>query len=1138
MIRYLTTIAALLVSAQAIAIPVEIEVPAPAIKVTASSIFGSEQDVLHLIDGSGLIGESHDNESGARTMWHTDLNPQPADVAGIRSPAWVRFDFTTPQAFSRMLVWNHNQAGLTDRGFRKTRILGTTDGVAWKTLAELELPHANGSAAAATTVPISTKDALKAVVIAAESNWGGNVYGLSEVKFVSTKDVAAANLPFPDGIECAAQPCYRHRADGKAGREVQITFNGGKIHSAAEMEVLADGQTETVKLPATPSGLSGTTLRLPPGVGVDKDAQVQVTIKSGERSARQSFIVPKLRQWTVYVYPHSHVDIGYTNTQANVEIIHKRNLFHAIELAKRTADYPEGSRFLWNTEVSWPVERLFASCTPDEREAILDAIRKGWIHVEAGYVHTNTSVAAGEELDRHFDASRKIAGQTGVPAETMVQVDIPGISWGIVPAANRNGVKYLLLWNNGSDRTGRSMDISFRPFWWEGQDGKSRMLFLQPGSYVPGAQIKGKHFWPKMAGHTDMDTILQVVKTDNPRADFVDSYLWPTLDRLGKDPDYPYDLFAMSWCMADNTPVDLDLPDAVKSWNEDYAYPRLVIASATQIMKAFDERYGKTLPVRRGDFTEYWTDGLGSAARKTAMNRESKETLIQVGNLWAMLHPGKPAPDALIAEAWRNIILGSEHTWCYMNPAQQPMQDTIMAVKFDCFKQGRNLSRQALTETLEPLLAPQAPAVTVFNTLSWPRSGLAILPAGVEGLLDKDDAPVPTQKLTDGKVVFLAKDIPSLGSKSFRPCAPVAASASPFTVTPASLDNGLVKVALDSATGDIVSLVHGGTEFVDRQATTGVNSFRHLPGTGVAAPAGPQYAAAPQTTPHLSALRPAIASGPTDVRISIKENGPVLASLLVESKGAGIRWLKREIRLLAGRPEVEIINTLDKTSITEKEGIHFGFAFDVPKPRLRADIPWGVMEIEKDQFPEGNRNWICFQRWLDIGNESRGITWTSPDTPTFQVGGMTANVLGAATNSPEWIKTLDPSATIYSWALNNHWHTNFPLYQEGEMRFRYGILPRNSVFDSAASNRFGMEQSQPLIAAATQAGLTVKPPLTLDNPHVVVSSIKIAADGGSIEVTLRSLSDQQESVLIKSAAGTQDTLTLPPYGVHVHRIAR
>ena len=51
---------------------------------------------------------------------------------------------------------------------------------------------------------------------------------------------------------------------------------------------------------------------------------------------------PRKRQWTVYIYPHSHVDIGYTNTQENVELIHKRNLLYGIDLARKTAGYPEG----------------------------------------------------------------------------------------------------------------------------------------------------------------------------------------------------------------------------------------------------------------------------------------------------------------------------------------------------------------------------------------------------------------------------------------------------------------------------------------------------------------------------------------------------------------------------------------------------------------------------------------------------------------------------------------------------------------------------------------------------------------------------------------------------------------------------
>lgn len=72
----------------------------------------------------------------------------------------------------------------------------------------------------------------------------------------------------------------------------------------------------------------------------------------------------------------------------------------------------------------------------------------------------------------------------------------------------------------------------------------------------------------------------------------------------------------MTWCMADNTPIDADLPDAVKSWNEEYAYPHIKICTATEIMQTFEKRWGDKLPELKGDFTEYWTDGLGSSAEK------------------------------------------------------------------------------------------------------------------------------------------------------------------------------------------------------------------------------------------------------------------------------------------------------------------------------------------------------------------------------------------------------------------------------------------------------------------------------------------------------------------------------------------
>lgn len=168
--------------------------PARAVTVTASSEYKSDQTVRHLIDGSGMLGSLHDNNTYAYTMWHTPENPAPsAPAPGLpASPAWVRFDFLRPRQVAALLLWNHNQETLTDRGFRKMRIYGSLDGVTWHTLTTqetIELARASGGPLSE-PVTIGNKDAdqpLKSIIIAAEAvdgNYGGNCYGLSAVRFI------------------------------------------------------------------------------------------------------------------------------------------------------------------------------------------------------------------------------------------------------------------------------------------------------------------------------------------------------------------------------------------------------------------------------------------------------------------------------------------------------------------------------------------------------------------------------------------------------------------------------------------------------------------------------------------------------------------------------------------------------------------------------------------------------------------------------------------------------------------------------------------------------------------------------------------------------------------------------------------
>ncbi|MDR3689516.1 MAG: hypothetical protein P4L46_09070, partial [Fimbriimonas sp.] len=144
------------------------------VELTASSIYSPTQDVHHLIDGSGMNGGAHDNSGPASTMWQTVDNPSASVPApGLpASPAWVRFNFPHPRSFDAVVIWNHNQLNLTDRGFRKFVIYGSSDGLRWAALTkDAVLPRAGGTGSEpGVEVPtISSGRLFRSVIIAADA---------------------------------------------------------------------------------------------------------------------------------------------------------------------------------------------------------------------------------------------------------------------------------------------------------------------------------------------------------------------------------------------------------------------------------------------------------------------------------------------------------------------------------------------------------------------------------------------------------------------------------------------------------------------------------------------------------------------------------------------------------------------------------------------------------------------------------------------------------------------------------------------------------------------------------------------------------------------------------------------------------
>jgi hypothetical protein len=394
----------------------------------------------------------------------------------------------------------------------------------------------------------------------------------------------------------------------------------------------------------------------------------------------------------------------------------------------------------------------------------------------------------------------------------------------------------------------------------------------------------------------------------------------------------------------------------------------------------------------------------------------------------------------------------SEHTWGAYNSISAPDSDFVKAQWK--IKQAFALDGEAETKKLlADALATRGPtpetasAIDVFNTASWPRTDLVTLPKTMKlaGDIVKDDhgEPAPSQRLASSELVFIAKDIPPFGGRRFTVEAGSASGSGAAKAEAVTLADSTITLKLDPKSGAIASLRANNVdhEFVNPAANVGLNEYVYLLGGNVR---NAQRNGAP--------------------KISVKDNGPLVASLLVESDAPGCNKLVREIRLVNGLNRVEIVDTIDKKAVRSVEGVHFGFGFNVPSAALRINIPWGVIQPEKDQLAGACKNWFSVERWVDISNDQLGVTWSTMEAPLLEVGGLTANLPRSQPNPKAYLSRIEASPTIYSWVMNNHWHTNYRADQEGETVFRYAIRPHNR-YDQVAAARFGVESTEPLIAA-------------------------------------------------------------------------
>jgi hypothetical protein len=295
-----------------------------------------------------------------------------------------------------------------------------------------------------------------------------------------------------------------------------------------------------------------------------------------------------------------------------------------------------------------------------------------------------------------------------------------------------------------------------------------------------------------------------------------------------------------------------------------------------------------------------------------------------------------------------------------------------------------------------------------------------------------------------------------------------------------SLGNGILELSLDATSGNVRSLrtLTDGREFIDQALQTGLNEFIYVAGTSPRdrMPGG------------LSTIRPG-------------EGGPLVVSLIAESQPPGAHSMRREYRLVDGRDRLDITNSIDKKPVRDKEAAYFRFPFSVDGPVSRLDLGWGQMRPELDQLPGSCKDFFSIQRWVDISTTDRGVTWTTVEAPLVQLGQITDETPHNGGPSG-WKTKTGSSSVLYSFVMNNYWHTNYKADQEGLSSFQYSIRPHGG-FDALAAYRFAVERNQPLLTrSVTHTTTPSRLPFFIESGAAAVTSVTPSPDQGGFIVRL------------------------------------
>ena len=824
----------------------------------------------------------------------------------------------------------------------------------------------------------------------------------------------------------------------------------------------------------------------------------------------------KLRE--VIVVYKTHFDIGYTDLVRNVVERYRTTMIDtALDLVDQSRSLPPEQRFVW-TLPGWPMAQiLWPGQSAERKQRVLEAYRNGRVVTHALPFTTHTESLEAEDLVRGLGYSSRLARSVGIELPRDAKMtDVPSHSWIIPTILKHAGIEFFHI---GCNASVASPEVPLL-YWWEGPDG-SRVLTMYSDDY--GSRLTPPEGWPHSAW-------LALIHTgDNQGPPTRASILKLIDDAKQKLPGVRVRMGRLS-----------DFSDAILAEKPD-------------------------LPVIRADMPDTWIHGIMSLPAESGQAHSSRPLVAAMEALNTLLAAWKAADSLapVIAEAYENSLLYGEHTWglnvqkfgtrAYGEAWDKENASSRFTKLEESFKDHGDYSRKLhqLTDSMTGKnlsalargVAVAGPRVVVYNGLPWRRSGwveLGLSGQSPRALRDASTGTVLNVAEMDGKLGFLASDVPAMGYRTYQYAGSVAAqpASAKSSKSANTIENRRFKVTFDAAGNRITSIIdkRSGRELVSQIDHYGFGQYwresfskNEVEGyvdaylkrrfrwaiLDVGKPDLPPASEVPYSSSSAKGANLRIDPGPLAVTATLHSAAsasiPHAVSLAVtlgnDSDYIDLKW-----------------SVHDKKPTPWPEAGWLALPLKVDQPTFRLGRLGAIVELGKDTVRGANHELYCLNHGMAVVDKAgQGVGLCSIDSPLVSLEHP-----GIYKYSKDFLP-VKPVVLVNLY--NNQFSTNFAQWIDGSWSSRVRIWPIDA-YDATTSILVPSEEARvPLLAGQFDGGAGGLPVtqagLELSRRGVAVTAFGENPDGAGLLLRLWEQAGSDTPCTVRLPAGFRASSAQP-----------